>query len=181
MTKYPMMHVQALADYNSEKATGEWIETDHGAEAIQEEIDEILKNSKEPNAEAFIVTEYDNMPDFGEHPDIELLAEVMEIVEDHGSPFLAWLDNCMDRDMDDADEMRSEFEERYRGEYSDAGEYGEEMAEGMFSDYPKDSKIWMYIDYKSIAHDFDLSGGVFVQVGQYEPRFYGIYVFDYTY
>ena len=65
LTDTPRIYVASLADYNSGRLRGRWIDADQPAEAIREQIVEMLAESNEPIAEEWAIHDYENFGDLG--------------------------------------------------------------------------------------------------------------------
>jgi len=67
---------------NDDKDNGFWLDVDSlSADEIKEKINEFLA---ENDAEDWIVVDYDDMPDFGEHPNLDSIEEFVADVDSHG-------------------------------------------------------------------------------------------------
>src|SRR4051794_8738017 len=55
----PAIYVASLADYNNGVLHGAWIEAAREPSDIQEDIDAMLAQSREANAEQFVIFDYD--------------------------------------------------------------------------------------------------------------------------
>lgn len=64
------------------------------------------------DAEEWAVHDTDGLPDLGEWPDLDQLAQIAEGIEDHGNAYRGYL-ACFDADETSADD----FQERYLGEH----------------------------------------------------------------
>jgi antirestriction protein len=127
----------------------------------------MLADSPDPDAEEYAVHDYEDFGgmDDGEYPDIDELAEVGRLIEEHGDAYAAYADNV---GWDDATEEN--FQECYNGEWDSE----ESFAENLFDDlYLADVPAFAanYIDYAAFARDLfcgdyytcdDPTGGVFV-------------------
>ncbi len=89
----PRIYVASLADYNSGRLHGRWIDAGQSAEAIREQIAEMLAESKEPIAEEWAIHDYEGFGDLGlsEWQDIDKVAEVAFLIGEHGPVFASLL------------------------------------------------------------------------------------------
>ena len=150
--------IGCLASYNAGTLYGEWVDLNAplSENEIQAEIDRILRESPEPEAEEWAIMDYEGFGDFdlGENPDLEDLATLVNGIDKHGEIFA---DYCEHIGKVDADA----FDEAYQGECRDLGEWAEELAEsaGWINKVP--GHLRPYIDFDSMGRDAELSGDIF--------------------
>jgi antirestriction protein len=159
----PRIYVASLADYNAGRLHGCWIDANQSAEAIRDEIAQMLAESKEPIAEDWAIHDYEYFGDLwlSECEGIDQVAEAAFQIAEHGPVFASLLSyvggtSCMD-------EALRYMEEGYCGEYDSLTDYVEQFIEDCYSDSLKDLPefIRYHIDYEGIARDMDLGGDVF--------------------
>lgn len=111
--KTPKIYVACLSAYNNGKLYGAWIDCDRDALDIWAEIEEMLKNSPEPDAEEWAIHCYENWQgiEIGEHEDIERLAELAQMLAEHGAAFAVYYQYYS------SDATEEDFTERYMGQY----------------------------------------------------------------
>jgi len=85
----PRIYVASLADYNAGRLHGCWIDANQSADAIREEIAQMLADSEEFIAEEWAIHDYERFGDLGlsEYEDIELVAQVAFEITQHGPVF----------------------------------------------------------------------------------------------
>ncbi|NJO62413.1 MAG: antirestriction protein ArdA, partial [Richelia sp. RM2_1_2] len=85
----PRIYVACLAAYNNGKLHGEWIDCDQDADDIWEKIEKMLEASPEPDAEEWAIHAFENWHgiEISENADIERIAELAELIEEHGKAF----------------------------------------------------------------------------------------------
>lgn len=159
----PKIYVACLAAYNNGKLHGTWIDCDQDADDIQAEIEEMLKNSPEPDAEEWAIHASENWYgiSISETEDIERLAELAEILEEKGEAYAAYIAHYGESDLE-------QFEEKYKGEYDSEADFTEQHFKDTNEAIP--SHLENYIDWDSMAHDWfiddyfsaDSDNGVFV-------------------
>jgi len=158
----PRIYVASLADYNSGRLHGRWIDADQSAHAIREQIGQMLAESKEPIAEEWAIHDYDNFAGLklSEYEDIDKVAEVAFLIKEHG-PLFAALASYFGG-TDGIDDARRYMEEGYRGEWDSLEDYAAELAEDCYGDVLKalPDFIRYNIDWEAIARDMDLNGDV---------------------
>lgn len=120
----PQIYVACLAAYNAGRLHGKWIDATQDADAIHEQIAEVLKSSPIAGAEEWAIHDYDDLPfGLGEYEDIDTVSRLAQAYEQHGAPFAAWMDTRDDPRSVDPDE----FEQHYRGEWSSEEDYAWEV------------------------------------------------------
>lgn len=159
----PRIYVASLTDYNAGRLHGCWIDANQPADAIQEEIAQMLTESKEPIAEEWAIHDYEYFGDLelSEYAGIDQVAKAAYQIVEHGPVFAALLNyvggtSCME-------EALRYMEEAYCGEYDSLIEYAEQFIDDCYADSLKNLPefIRFYIDYEGIASDFELGGDVF--------------------
>ncbi len=166
-TNQMRIYVASLSDYNAGILHGRWIDLPSTAREINDEIQEMLTESKQENAEEWSIHDYDNFPSMGENPDLDELVTMAEALEEHGDAFRAWMDNSSsNRDV-------SDFEEQFMGEHSSLADYIQDFWEesGFKAEaWPHPTN---YIDWDRLAHDWEVGGDVWTA-----PADGGVYVFN---
>ena len=158
----PRIYVASLADYNSGRLHGRWIDADQPAEAIREQIGQMLAESQEPIAEEWAIHDYDNFAglSLSEYEDLDKVAEVAFLITQHGSLF-AELASYFGG-TSGIDDARRYMEEGYRGAWDSLEDYATELTEECYGDVLKGLPdfIRYHIDWEGIARDMELSGDV---------------------
>ena len=159
----PRIYVASLADYNSGRLHGRWIDADQGADAIRDQIAQMLAESKEPIAEEWAIHDYDNFAglSLSEYEDIDKVAEVAFLIARYGPVFASLVSYL--GGTSSIDEARRYMEDGYRGEFDSLEDYAEQILEEYYGDVLKGlpSFIRYHIDLKGIANDMQLEGSVF--------------------
>lgn len=157
-TDNPQIYVASLADYNAGRLLGCWIELDTAptADEISEQIQEMLKSSKEPVAEDWAIHDTDEIPSglVGEFTSLAELERLGDAIAKHG---LAAVDAAADIYPGDIEGCAtllengwSEYEAGSSGGWSARAEYAYEFAEGMISD---DNPLFGYVDWDRYGRD----------------------------
>lgn len=144
----PRIYVACLASYNSGILHGEWIDATD-ADEIREGIQKILDSSPVPDAEEWAIHDYDGFAplSLGENEDIDQLAEIGALIEEHGRAFAAYADNV---GIDHA--TPEGFQEAFCGEWDNEERFAENLFDELYSgDVP--AHIVPYIDYEAFARD----------------------------
>lgn len=159
----PRIYVASLSDYNAGRLHGRWIDADQPADAIREQIGQMLAESKEPIAEEWAIHDYDNFAglSLSEFEDIDKVAEVAYLITEHGPVFASLVEYL--GGTSSIDEARRYMEEGYRGAFDSLADYAQELVEECYSDVLKGlpTFIRLNIDYQAIGKDMDLGGDVF--------------------
>jgi antirestriction protein len=147
VTETPRIYVACLASYNSGILHGKWIEATD-ADVIREEVDEMLAESSQPDAEEWAIHDFEGFEGMKieEYDDFDKIAELAELIEEHGAAYAAYADNV---GLEFA--TASDFEEAYMGEYDSEQAYAEES----FDDCNKiPDHLANYIDYEAVTRDW---------------------------
>jgi antirestriction protein len=159
----PRIYVASLADYNAGRLHGCWIDANQPAEAIRDEIAQMLAESKEPRAEEWAIHDHEYFGDLqlSEYEGIDQVAEAAFQIAEHGPIFASLLSyvggtSCMD-------EALRYMEEAYCGEYDCLTDYAEQFIDECYADLLKalPEFIRYHIDHEGIARDMELGGDVF--------------------
>jgi antirestriction protein len=156
------IYAACLASYNAGILHGRWIDASADVDAMQGEIDAMLKASREPSAEEYAVHDYDGVPsDLGEYPGLDRIAAFVALCEefDHiDSDDIAAIAGNWCGDLDQA---RTALQDDFCGIYPAFRDYADEVADDMIACYVSDAKIPQplvdYFDYESHARDLAFS------------------------
>ena len=87
MTK---VFIQSLADYNSGRIVGKWIDVSSMKEKDElfDAVQEVLALSHEPNAEEYEIADYDGF--YGLKPCFSRLLQVAQALGEHGEAYAAY-------------------------------------------------------------------------------------------
>ena len=159
----PRIYVASLADYNAGRLHGCWIDANQTADAIREEIAQMLAESKESVAEDYAIHDYEFFGNLqlSEHEGIDQVAEAAFQIVEHG-PVFASLLNYVGGTSCIGEALRY-MEEAYCGEYDSLTDYAEQFIDDCYSDSLKDLPefIRYHIDYEGIGRDMEICGDVF--------------------
>lgn len=128
MTEEIRIYVADLAEYNNGVLHGVWIDATQELNAIQDQINEMLKASPiEEEAEEYAIHDFEGFGNYsvGEYSGIEELREVACFIEEYseiGSDVLAHFG-------DDLEDAQKAIEENYSGCYSSLADYAQELTE----------------------------------------------------
>jgi antirestriction protein len=151
----PRVYVACLASYNNGILHGAWIDAAQDSDQIMEDIGAMLGSSPMPDAEEWAVHDTEGLPDLGEWPDLDQLAQVAQGIEEHGDAYRAYLE-CFDADTT----SREDFQGRYLGEYRDREDFAADWLEqtGGLANVPE--HLQAYIDFDAYGRDLVVGGAV---------------------
>lgn len=165
----PEIYIACLAAYNNGKLHGQWIDATQGIDAVQEEIQTMLANSPEPDAEEFALHDYQGFGgiQFSEYESIETLCDIAEFIEEHGEDLAAGI-YCHCSDLEEAVDM---MENHYRGEYDSEVDYAMELFDECYAHEIPENMCY-YIDYEKFARDLFICDYFSIESNS------GVYVFS---
>ncbi|NMG11500.1 antirestriction protein ArdA [Brasilonema sp. UFV-L1] len=162
------IYVACLSAYNNGKLHGRWIDCDQDADDIWVEINEMLSNSPEPDTEEWAIHDFENWQEIkiDEHESIERIAELAELLQEHGKAFALYCEYYGN------DSTASDFQEHYLGKYKDEEDFVYEMWEqdGRLKKLEELGIPAFYIDWKAIARDWFIDSYFSVEVGYEETH-----------
>ena len=165
-TDTPRIYAACLASYNAGILHGRWIDATD-VDCIREEIAAMLSESSEPIAEEWAIHDYENFGglSLSEWPDLDKVAELGELIEEHGAAFAAYADNVgVDHATADG------FQEAYCGEYETERDYAEELFDELYA-HEVPEHVQNYIDYEAFARDLFMGDNYSIQAES------GLYIF----
>lgn len=155
MSNQIKIYVADLAAYNAGHLHGVWINACQDIEDIQDQINEMLKNSPVVGAEEYAIHDDEGFEGYslGEssirfaHEAACLIAEYPEF----GGSLLSH--------FSDIDEARECAEENYGGCYKSLADYAQEQAQESI-EIPQ--QLQYYIDFDAMGRDMELNGDIFI-------------------
>lgn len=123
------IYVACLASYNAGRLYGKWIELEGLSEnAIGDAIEDMLTHSPTEGAEEWSIHDYEGFGDIrlGENPGLDMLASLVEMVENHGKVFLGVVAHLGTHYIEEAIET---MQERYLGSAKSLEDWGWEQME----------------------------------------------------
>jgi antirestriction protein len=163
----PQIYIACLSSYNSGILHGKWIVPSTDEQELQDQIDSILKTSKQPFAEEWAVHDYNYFHNLGEYPSIEDICKVQEAIEKHGYELVnAYLE--YNNDVDSLDDI----EYSYKGHYDSFQDYAEDYLEDCdeFNMIPE--HLQCYFDFERYARNLEQSYYVV------KSSNHGVYIFQ---
>lgn len=156
-TTTPRIYVASLSDYNAGRLHGRWIDANQDADAIQEEIDAMLKQSKEEPAEEWAIHDYEGFGEIklSEFEPIEKVAEIAAALEEHDGAFEVAYSN-----FGNVDEALSAVKDDYLGAWDSLADWAENFLEdtGALREIPENLRS--YFNFEAYARDCRLGGDV---------------------
>ena len=145
-TDTPKVWIACLKSYNNGILHGKWIDA-VDADEIREGIQEVLDSSPMPGAEEWAIHDYECFGGLtiSEYEDIERVAQLGALIEEHGEAFAVFADH---EGVEFATVER--FEESYCGEWDSETDYAENLFHELYEvpDY-----LVGYVDYEKFARD----------------------------
>jgi antirestriction protein len=130
---------------------------------IKADIDAMLAQSREPDAEEFAIHDYDQ---FGrcrihEHDSIDLVARIARGIQEHGYAFAAWADV-----HEGTPERFDDFEQAYIGHYDSVQDFVEQSADDLgyteeLAKLPESLQPYLRFDSEALARDMELAGDIY--------------------
>ena len=168
MSEEIKIYVADLAAYNNGKLHGVWIDATQALDDIQEQINELLANSPEDDAEEYAIHDYEGFAGYSvsEYEGIERAHEVACFIEEHGEIAGELLSHF----GDSIDDAQKAIEDNYCGCYASLADYAEELT-GETTQIPE--HLAFYIDYERMGRDLELGGDVFtIETGYQEVHIF---------
>lgn len=159
----PKVYVACLAAYNNGFLHGKWIDVSGDEEDLQDAINNMLKDSPEPDAEEWAIHDFEGFGDYRieEYTRISELCEIANLInnDENDELILSLMDHLgSGTSIDDAKEF---LENNYRGKYKDLGDYAYEQCEQSGDLHNIPPYIQYHIDFDAMGRDWDYSGDIF--------------------
>jgi antirestriction protein len=148
----PRIYVANLAAYNSGRLKGKWIEPSTDADELAEQIADAIGGNVDRDEWAF--HDYDAFPNMGENPDLDDVAAMAEIIEEHPYAIVkAAMSFVWNNDRQDIDSLKEWLDEGY-GIYESKKDYVEQYVDDMGGPSKLGKQtIDSYFDYDAFGHD----------------------------
>jgi len=158
----PEIYVASLSDYNSGILHGRWINAVQEPDEIHDQIQDMLKESKQPNSEEWAIHDCSGFFDINlsEYENIENLTKIAQGISKHGEAFASYTDMINDMEIVDIEG----FSDSYQGEYDSEMQFAEEM---MGLCYSVPDYLEPYVDYEKFARDLFMSDYTSVRSSTY--------------
>jgi len=144
------IYAACLASYNNGTMHGKWIDVaGEWMDEIRDQIQNMLDASPTPGAEEYAIHDYDDLPNFGENPDLQAIADYSRLVEEYDhlgeNVVRAIVDNC----NGNVDQAGQDCENAFCCDSFQ--DYADELADEML--HGVDPMVAFYFNYKSHARD----------------------------
>lgn len=150
------IYVACLAAYNAGRLHGAWIDASSDVDEMQEAIDAMLKASPAPGAEEWAIHDYEDLPDLGEYPGLERVADVVEFFEEHSDDYSEALLTALLMDTGGDIKDAESWLDNYCGTYETFKDYAVEAADKRLSYYELPDFVSNYFDYDAYARDLSM-------------------------
>lgn len=150
------IYVADLAAYNNGILHGVWIDACDDPEDIKMQINKMLAESPEEDAEEYAIHDYEGFEGYSvsEWRGIEELHEIACFIDEN--PGIGG--GLLSQFGDNLEEARLAIEEAYAGCYESLADYAEELTE-QTTEIP--DSLSYYIDYDRMGRDMEMSGDIF--------------------
>jgi len=145
------IYVANLAAYNAGRLRGKWIEPSTDGDELREQVLEAIGGN--PDHE-WAIHDYDSFPNMGEYPDLDDVAAMAEILEEHPYAIVkAAMSFVWNNDRQDIDSLKEWLDEGY-GIYESKRDYVEQLVDDMGGPSKLDKQtIDSYFDYEAFGRD----------------------------
>ncbi|MDV8052960.1 antirestriction protein ArdA [Pseudomonas aeruginosa] len=152
----PRIYVACLAAYNNGYLHGAWIDADHDADEIREEIAAMLARSPIEHAEEYAIHDYEGFEGvtISEYAGIDTVARLGAFIAEHGALGAGLLEQF----GGDMDQAKSAFEDCYHGQFASLADYMEELTTESVT-IPE--ALRYYVDWQAMARDAEIGGDLF--------------------
>jgi antirestriction protein len=151
----PRIYVANLAAYNSGRLKGKWIEPSTDADELAEQIADAIGGNVDRDEWAF--HDYDAFPDMGENPDLDDVAAMVELLEEHPYAIVkAAMSFVWNNDRQDIDSLKEWLDDGY-GIYESKRDYVEQLVDDMGGPSKLGKQaIDSCFDYDAFGHDLSI-------------------------
>ena len=156
-----------LAAYNNGTLHGVWIDATSDADDMQDAVDAMLAQSPVPDAEEWIIHDYDDslkcISHLGETSDLLEIANIMESVEelsdDYDDSILPMLIEWVSERADSI-HWKSHLDDAFAGLHNSGEDYAMELLEDTGEVAALPDYLQGYFDYRAFARDMAIGGEV---------------------
>ena len=178
------IYIACLASYNNGTPHGKWIDATSDVDEMQEDVNALLRSSKQPNvmvecptcggvchvracltckssgevpsAEEFAIYDFDGIPNLGEYCGLQAVADYVELVEAHDSFAPAMIEAVMDDCCGDLALAKERLEDGYCGTFARFQDFADGYAEDCIFPDVDNEMAQRYFDYESFARDLEM-------------------------
>lgn len=164
------IYVACLSSYNAGRLHGVWIDATLDEDIIQEQVEEMLQDSPEEDAEEWAIHDYDGFGslELSEYESFETVSAWANLIEEYGEPIC-----LLSKDLNDdcPERVKDAWEDGYIGTFKNAYEYGEHLLNESGDLYNVCDSITRYFDFEEYGQD-DLDDCIHFEYNDY------LYVFN---
>ena len=166
----PEIYVASLSDYNAGRLHGRWIDATFGEDHLREEVEAMLSESPDPHAEEWAIHDYQGFGSLrlGEYESLEKVAELGELIEEHGEVIAGLVDHF--GGLEYLDEAVKALEDHNAGAAESLEDWATELIEqmswykDMHKEVPKDLRQYVKFDFEEYVRDLEF-GEIFTVEG----------------
>ena len=146
------IYVACLASYNAGTLHGKWIDLDYKSlEEVEDEIQVMLKQSKEPFAEEYAIHDYEGIC-CEEYESIRLIVDKVEVLcsleENEKESYLAFCNNLSTLDSNEHPQnLLDKYRDCFYGHYDREIDFAEEL----FDEHAIPEHVLPYIDHEKYS------------------------------
>ncbi|WP_316207313.1 antirestriction protein ArdA [Bradyrhizobium sp. SZCCHNR3118] len=165
-------YAACLASYNNGRLHGAWIDASDDIEAMQEQVNAMLRSSPCPNvmiihpetgksvpsAEEWAIHDHEGFGKLSEYAGLAAIVKafnINECAEERGIPFAVLQEAMSDAGADDADRYVSDH---YQGAYDSWRDFAEQVVTDTHDMSAVPEWLQSHIDWESLARDFEIGG-----------------------
>lgn len=155
----PRIYAACLAAYTAGRLHGQWIDVTSDIDQMHAEIEAMLAESPEPDAEEWAIHDTDGFDwvPIGEYEPLDRLAAIGDLLEEHpGAVVAAFLDGWGDRG---ADELVSTFGDAHGGCWTSVKAFADEVLISSDAKGALGAELYGYLDLERYARDCEINGG----------------------
>ena len=144
----PKIYAACLASYNNGILHGRWIDADQDINAIQDEIQNMLKKSPIKRAEEYALHDYEGFGNIklSEYEDLETVVQYAEFIAEHGE---LGAELIADYDLKYAKVL---LDDHYHGAYDSEVDFAYTLFNECYGNALPETLSY-YFDYKAYARD----------------------------
>jgi len=178
------IYIACLASYNNGTLHGKWIDATSDVDEMQEDVNALLRSSKQPNvmvecptcggvchvracltckgsgevpsAEEFAIHDFDGIPNIGEYCGLQAVADYVEFVEAHDSFKADEIKAVLDDCCGDLALAKERLEDGYCGTFDGFRDFADEYVDDCILPDVKNETARNYFDYDSFARDLEM-------------------------
>lgn len=160
----PKVWIASLSDYNAGHLHGAWVDADQGPDGIWHGINEVLRTSREPQAEEWAIFDYEGFGPLrlSEYESVERVSRLGLGIAEHGEAFAAFAHFLGSEE----EELLPVFEESFLGHWESAEAYAQDYLDSCGIDQLLDEHVpdslrpYVKVDVDMLARDMEFEGSL---------------------